>query len=137
MAAKAQEKQLLKLLVTTPLPGFSGDFDHFGIDLKGHRLFVAALGNDTVEVLDTAGNRHEKSISGFGEPQGLLYLEDTQRLHVANGSADRVDILDTRSFASVRRWQGVRPQNRSIRYPLRVRRELSRQPHTSRNPLAM
>jgi len=24
------------------MPGFTGDFDHFGLDLKGNRLFLAA-----------------------------------------------------------------------------------------------
>jgi len=38
----AQEKRPLKLVVTTLMPGFKGDFDHFGLDLKGNRLFLAA-----------------------------------------------------------------------------------------------
>ena len=29
-------------------------FDHFAIDAKGQRLFVAALGNNTLEVIDLA-----------------------------------------------------------------------------------
>jgi len=40
--SQGTEKQLLKLVVTTPLPGFSGDFDHFGLDVKGKRLFLTA-----------------------------------------------------------------------------------------------
>jgi hypothetical protein len=40
--SNAQEKSPLKLIATTPLPGFSGDFDHFAVDLKGNRLFLAA-----------------------------------------------------------------------------------------------
>ena len=39
---------------SVPLPGVEGRFDHFAVDLKGKRLFVAALGNDTVEVIDLA-----------------------------------------------------------------------------------
>jgi hypothetical protein len=39
--APAQEKPPLKLIETTPLPGFSGDFDHLTADLKGNRLFLA------------------------------------------------------------------------------------------------
>ena len=94
--------EILELVATIPMPNVKGRIDHFAADVKGHRLYVAALGNDTVEVLDTAHNRHEKSIPGFGEPQGLIYIPETQRLYVASGSADRVDILDGRSFASVR-----------------------------------
>src|SRR6202047_4119550 len=51
----AQEKPPMKLVATTPLPGFTGDFDHFGIDLKGKRLFLAAEDHKTVEVFDLAG----------------------------------------------------------------------------------
>src|ERR1700690_3623030 len=62
----AQEKSPMKLMATTPLPGFTGDFDHFGLDLKGKRLFLAAEDHKTVEVFDLDGTRL-KSISGFGQ----------------------------------------------------------------------
>jgi len=98
MAASFAQGASLELVATIPMPNVKGRIDHFAVDVKGHRLFVAALGNDTVEVLDIAQNRHAKSVAGFGEPQGLLYLEKTQRLYVGNGSSNRLDILDTRSF---------------------------------------
>jgi len=90
--------QSLELVATIPMPSVKGRIDHFAVDAKGQRLFVAALGNDTVEVLDIARNRHEKSLAGFGEPQGLLYLQETQQLYVGNGSSNRLDVLDGRSF---------------------------------------
>jgi len=93
----------LALLATISLPGVKGRIDHLDVDVKGHRLFVAALGNNTVEVIDTEANRRTKSIPGFGEPQGLAYLPDANRLYVANGSARRVDILDGGSFAPLAR----------------------------------
>ena len=41
--AAAQEKAPLKLAATIPLPGLKdGDFDHFAVDLDGHRLFLTA-----------------------------------------------------------------------------------------------
>ena len=85
------------------MPGVKGRIDHFAIDLKGRRLFVAALGNNTVEVLDIAGNKHLKSLPGFGEPQGIEYLAQTNRLYVANGSANRVDVLDGASLNALKR----------------------------------
>lgn len=93
----------LELAATIPMPGVKGRIDHFAGDVKGRRLFVAALGNNTIEVLDISSNRHVRSIAGFGEPQGLVYLPQANRLYVANGSADRVDILDGDSLASVKR----------------------------------
>ena len=44
--------QALELVATIEMPGVKGRIDHFAVDLKGQRLFMAALGNDTVEVLD-------------------------------------------------------------------------------------
>jgi DNA-binding beta-propeller fold protein YncE len=97
----------LELVAEIPLPNVRGRIDHLAVDLKGHRLFVAALGNNTVEVLDVESNRHLKSISGFGEPQGLSYLPEGNRLYVANGDAARVDILDGTSFTTLKRVTGL------------------------------
>jgi sugar lactone lactonase YvrE len=85
------------------MPGVKGRIDHFAVDVEGQRLFVAALGNDTVEVFDVRGNRHMRSIGGFGEPQGLLYVQASRRLFVANGTANRVDMLDAESFKALKR----------------------------------
>jgi DNA-binding beta-propeller fold protein YncE len=85
IATKAQEKQLLKLLVTTPLPGFSGDFDHFGIDLKGKRLFLTAEDHKTVEVFDLMTGERLKSITGFGQPHAIVFLPETNNFIVTDG----------------------------------------------------
>ena len=36
-----------------PLPGVEGRIDHFSVDVPGQRLFIAALENGSVEILDT------------------------------------------------------------------------------------
>ena len=97
----------LEPVATIAMPGVKGRIDHFAVDVKGNRLFVAALGNNTVEVLDIAGNKHLKSLSGFGEPQGLAYLPQTNRLYVANGEGNRVDVLDGTSFSLVKRIEAL------------------------------
>jgi len=102
-AGPAAAQAPLELEATIEMPGVKGRIDHFAADVKGHRLFVAALGNNTVEVLDTAGNKHARSLTGFGEPQGIAYLPEPKLLYVANGSADRVDVLDGESLAMVKR----------------------------------
>jgi len=84
------------------LPNVKGRIDHFTADVGRHRLFVAALGNDTVEVLDTAGSGR-RSITGLGEPQGVLYAPESDRLVIANGSAGRVDIVNATSLDAVHR----------------------------------
>src|SRR6476620_11400030 len=86
MTANAQEKQPLKLVATTPLPGFSGDFDHFGVDLKGNRLFLTAEEHQSVEVFDLQTGKRIRSITGFEEPHAMIYLPDTDRLIVTDGN---------------------------------------------------
>ena len=92
----------VELAATITLPSVKGRIDHFGIDLKGQRLFVAALGNDSLEVVDVNASSRERSLGGFGEPQGVLYLPEFNRVYVANGSANRVDILDGTSLSRIK-----------------------------------
>ncbi len=90
----AQVKQPLKLVATTPLPGFSGDFDHFALDLKGKRLFLTAEDHKTVDVFDLEG-KHLNSITGFGQPHAALFLPESNKLIVADGDDDfgRVELV--------------------------------------------
>src|SRR2546428_615521 len=92
----------LRLKQTIPLPGVSGRIDHLAVDVKQHRLFVAALGNNTVEVVDFETARRIRSISGLQEPQGLLYLPDRGRLYVAGGGDGTCRIYDATSYKLVK-----------------------------------
>src|SRR6266705_3061092 len=81
----AQEKLPLKLIATTPMPDFTGDFDHFVVDLKGSRLFLAAEDHKTVEVFDLRTGKSLHSITGFWQPHAILFLPDTNKLIVTDG----------------------------------------------------
>ena len=83
----------LRLVQTVPLPGVAGRFDHFAADTKGRRLFVAALGNNTLEVIDLAAGARLKSVPGMSKPQGVLYLPALQQIVVANGGDGTVKFL--------------------------------------------
>jgi len=87
LSTSAEVKQPLKLVVTTPLPGFSGDFDHFALDLKGKRLFLTAEDHKTVDVFDLEG-KHLHSITGFGQPHAALFLPESNKLIVTDGDDD-------------------------------------------------
>lgn len=76
----------LALQQTIPLPGVAGKFDHFAIDLAGQRLFAAATGNHSVEVIDLASGKVEQSIIGLGKPHGLAWIDSTHTLYVADGT---------------------------------------------------
>ena len=97
-AAEAQTTPLLKLEKTVELADVQGRIDHMSVDVKGQRLFVAALGNNTVEVIDIKEGKRIKTIAGLREPQGVLYVPDNDRLYVANGKDGSVRIFDGTSY---------------------------------------
>src|SRR5436305_13330742 len=80
----AQTTQPLQLEKTIELPDVQGRIDHMSIDVKGERLFVSALGNNTVEVIDVKAGKRVTTIRGLQEPQGALYVPGADRLYVAN-----------------------------------------------------
>jgi DNA-binding beta-propeller fold protein YncE len=84
--ANAQQPATLVLSSTIPLPGVTGKFDHFAIDLSGNRLFAAATGNHSVEVVSLTSGKIEQSISGLGKPHGLAWIAATNSLYVADGA---------------------------------------------------
>jgi DNA-binding beta-propeller fold protein YncE len=89
----------LKLLHTTPLPGFKGDMDHFAVDLKGHRLFLTAEVHKTVEVFDLNSGDRIHSIEGFGTPHEILFRPDSNTLIVADGGSDSgVRLVDGKTY---------------------------------------
>jgi hypothetical protein len=62
---QVQSTSALRQVAAIRLPGVKGRIDHLAFDPMRQRLFVAALSNDTVEVLDTAKGAHLKSVGGF------------------------------------------------------------------------
>ena len=90
----AQTNEPLKLEKTIQLPDVQGRIDHMSIDVKGQRLFVSALGNNTVEVIDLKAGKRANTISGLKEPQGVLYVPGSGRLYVASSKDGTVKIFD-------------------------------------------
>jgi DNA-binding beta-propeller fold protein YncE len=82
------------------MPGVEGRIDHLTVDINGKRLFVAALGNNTAEVLDLAQEKRARSISGLREPQGIVYVSGLDQIVVANGRDGMVRAFDAQSSAA-------------------------------------
>jgi DNA-binding beta-propeller fold protein YncE len=91
----------LTLDKTIPLEKVEGRIDHMAADASGQRLFVAALGNNTVEVLDLKAGKTIQSLSGFAEPQGVAYVPELDRLFVANGQDGTCRVIDGHSFKTI------------------------------------
>jgi DNA-binding beta-propeller fold protein YncE len=85
------------------LRGVEGRIDHLAVDVAGNRLFVAALGNNSVEVLDLASSRWVRRVPSFHEPQGVAWLRDRRQLVVANGRTGEAVFVDGDDFHLVRR----------------------------------
>src|SRR3954469_1963195 len=92
----------LSLVGAIDLPRVEGRIDHLAVDIAAQRLYVAALGNNTVEVLDLKGNAHLKSLPGFREPQGIAVVPDAKVVAVANGQGEGVQFIDGTDFHPTR-----------------------------------
>jgi len=84
---QAQEsgKQFLKLEKEIALPGVKGRIDHIDINIKDHIAYIAALGNNTLEIVDLESGKITGSISGLSEPQGVAYIPKHEEILIANG----------------------------------------------------
>lgn len=95
---QSDASELLKLETTIPMANVQGRIDHLSIDLKGQRLFVAALGNNSLEVIDLKANKQVNSIHGLAEPQGIAYIPSSNLVFVANGNDGSVRAFDAASW---------------------------------------
>lgn len=109
------ETNALVLVKTIPLPDVAGRIDHFTLDARGQRLFMAALGNDTVEVLDLAADRRIKTIGGCSTPQGVAFAPLENRLLIANGGSGVVQMLAGDSLQPLHEIKGL-PDADNVRY---------------------
>ena len=94
----AQEGTMLQPVQTIPLPDVEGRIDHLAVDLQGQRLFVAALGNNTLEVLDLTAGTRLHTITGLHEPQGVVFLPESNTLVVTNGHTGTCEVFDGTTF---------------------------------------
>src|SRR5262249_3288409 len=84
----------LTLVRTIHLPGAEGRIGHLAFDGSPQRLYIAALGNNTVEVLDVKAGTHLRSLPGFREPQGIAVATDAGVVAIANGEGDGLQLLN-------------------------------------------
>lgn len=98
----AQEKTPLRLAQTIDVPGVR-KWDHFGVDLKGNRLFVSSEEEPAVEVFDLRTNKHLQSLTEFKEPHNVLPFPELKKIFVVDGEASEIKILDYDSYKLIGR----------------------------------
>jgi DNA-binding beta-propeller fold protein YncE len=92
----------LGLKSTVALPGVKGRFDHFAVDTNAHRIFIAALGNNTLEIIDGAAAKRLHTIAGLHKPTGVAFLQNRNQIVVANGDDGTVKVFDGTHYGLVR-----------------------------------
>jgi DNA-binding beta-propeller fold protein YncE len=98
-STKPISKSPLKLLQGIPLPMLkAGDFDHFAVDLEGHRLFLTAEENGKLLIFDTSSNKLIHTIEDFKAPHAVLYLKEFNKLFVVDGDESAVKIYDGQDY---------------------------------------
>jgi DNA-binding beta-propeller fold protein YncE len=88
----------LKFVRAIELPGVKGRIDHLAFDDATNRLYVAALGNNTVEVIDVKNGTDLKSLPGFHEPQGIAAAPDAKAVAIANGEGQGLQLIEADGF---------------------------------------
>jgi DNA-binding beta-propeller fold protein YncE len=96
----------LELVQTIPL-SVNGRIDHLAIDEQGQRLFVAALGNHTLEVIDLAKGKVIRSLGDLGKTQGVAFSASLNRLFVSDGDHGLVQAFDAKTFAKLTKIDGL------------------------------
>ncbi len=78
---------------TIALKGVSGRIDHLAVDLGRKHMFVAELGNGTVDVIDLTTGTVIHRIVGLKEPQGPAYAPGADVLAVASAGDGSVRLF--------------------------------------------
>jgi DNA-binding beta-propeller fold protein YncE len=94
----AQQKPPLQLTQTVSVPAGGRKWDHFGVDLKGNRLFVTSEEDPVVEVIDLRTNKHIRSLTDFKRPHNVMVFPERNEILVVDGEASEIKILDYESY---------------------------------------
>jgi len=97
----ASGQNLLKLEKEIQLPGVKGRIDHIDINVKDQIAYVAALGNNSLEIVDLKNGRVLNSIKGLDEPQGVAWIAVHHEIFVANGGTGECDFYNASTYKKV------------------------------------
>jgi DNA-binding beta-propeller fold protein YncE len=100
-AQPAKPGQELSLNTSITLTGIKGRIDHLAFDSASQQLFIAALGNNSIEVVDLKTNKLIHSIQGLNEPQGIAFIPVENIVFVANGGNGACDVFNTKTYLKI------------------------------------
>ncbi len=100
----AQEKTPLRLVQTIAVPG-ARKWDHFGVDIKGNRLFAASEEEPAIEVFNLKTGEPLRTLTEFKEPHNVLPFPDLKKIFVVDGEASEIKVLDYDSYKLIGRTE--------------------------------
>jgi hypothetical protein len=95
----AHKRPCLRLVQEIPLGDIGGRLDHFSFDRERKLLFLACLAENVVLVVDAfAGKVLRRLSQNMEHPQGVLFVEKSCRLYVANAASGTVCVFDAQTW---------------------------------------
>jgi len=110
LSGEAQTNEPLVLIRTMEMPGVPlGPYvDHFGIDVKGHRLFATPQAHKSVQVFEIDTGKFLHEVTGFGNAHGVVYRDDLDQFYVADGGdAGEVKIFSGKDYHFIKSVSGL------------------------------
>jgi DNA-binding beta-propeller fold protein YncE len=98
LKARCEAASPLELVQTIPMPGITGHLDHFGLDLRHHRLFLLAEDCSRIEVFDLRNNKLIHTISDAKKPHSMLYRGDLDEIFVTDGTDGSLKIFNGKTY---------------------------------------
>jgi len=98
--------------------GVPGRIDHLAYDPTTGRLFVAALENSSLEVIDLETGQRVKSIPGILHAQGAACVTKSSAIAITSGEDGLLHVFDTRTLEEKRRIE-IGPDADNVRYDAR------------------
>jgi DNA-binding beta-propeller fold protein YncE len=95
--SQAHSLNLIEQIIS--LPDVRGRIDHFTADPKRKRLFVSAVGDNTVEVIDVFGGKQIQTLTGFEGPKTPIFISEFDKLFVISTTDAKVRIFDGGTYA--------------------------------------
>jgi DNA-binding beta-propeller fold protein YncE len=110
LSSRAQTKEPLVLIGTMEMPGVPlGPYvDHFGVDLKKHRLFATPQAHKSVQVFDIDKGKFLHEVTGFGNAHGVVYRDDLDQFYVSDGGdAGEVKVFSGQDYRLIKSITGL------------------------------
>lgn len=98
----SNDKSIVAFVKSVQLPNVHGRIDHMSIDAGGKRLFVAELGNNSVDVIDLTSGSRLHTITGLSEPQGVLFVPKLDKIFISNGGDGAVGIYNGSTYSLIK-----------------------------------